>query len=41
MLYKKVDVLIDNSNEMRADYQQQNNKLEDMLTKIIMTLRHT
>ena len=41
MLYNKVDVLINKRDEMRADYQQQYNKLEGMLTEIIITLKHT
>ena len=39
-LNNKVDVLINKTNEMKTDYQQQYNKLEGMLTKIIITLKH-
>ena len=41
MLYNKVDVLRDKTNEMRAGYQQQYDKFEGMLTEIIIAVKHT
>lgn len=40
MLNNKVDNLMTKTNDMKADYQQQYNRLEGMLTKIIVTLKH-
>ena len=41
MLHNKVDIITNKTNEMKADYQQQYDKLEAMLIKIIITLKHT
>ena len=40
MLNNKVDILINKTSDMRADHQQQYNKLVSMLTKIMITLKH-
>ena len=40
MLNTKVDNLMNKTNDMKTDYQQQYTKLESMLTKIIVTLKH-
>ena len=41
MLHDKVDILTNETNDLRAGYQQQYDKLEGMLIKIIITLKHT
>ena len=41
MLHSKVDIVPKETNEMRADYQLQYDELEAMLTKIIITWKHT
>ena len=41
MLHNKIDMLTNKTNDIKADYQQQFDKLEAMLIKIIITLKHT